>query len=372
MPGISAVKTMIPFSKKGISWQAYWTTQPEVLFFGLYSEITGGQMPNKVDGATDFLTVAGSAGSETYQAPNTAPYIAADTDHIWFQSDNTQRTVLTAELINFDLQRTPVKYNDAAPNAIVAIMILNQAVIGVQRNRMFEHFWLPILWDNNLNAYGHVKSNRIIQNLFPGTPLLLTLTLISGGVRLDWTDNSCGLGETEIWGQSDGAAFALIDTVAAGTNTFDDTVAPVDLRYYRIRNKQDGFFSAYSDTESIALLGPELIVNGGFDDQSWWVKEVPWTIVGGVADCAGGTAKSITKAGILTAGKTYLERFTLVSITANGGYLVASGARWPLFELTTGIKTKIYVATDGTIGYTGNDNFIGSIDNASIKEILYP
>ena len=27
MPGISAVKTMIPFSKKGISWQAYWTPQ---------------------------------------------------------------------------------------------------------------------------------------------------------------------------------------------------------------------------------------------------------------------------------------------------------------------------------------------------------
>ena len=43
MPGISAVKTMIPFSKKGISWQAYWTTQ-SLLFCGV-STLT----PTKVD-----------------------------------------------------------------------------------------------------------------------------------------------------------------------------------------------------------------------------------------------------------------------------------------------------------------------------------
>ena len=49
------------------SWSSYWTQQSEVLFFGLYSEISGGQMPNRVPGATDFLTVAGVAGSETYQ-----------------------------------------------------------------------------------------------------------------------------------------------------------------------------------------------------------------------------------------------------------------------------------------------------------------
>ena len=37
MPGISAVKTVLPLAKKGISWPTYWATQPEVLFFGLYS-----------------------------------------------------------------------------------------------------------------------------------------------------------------------------------------------------------------------------------------------------------------------------------------------------------------------------------------------
>lgn len=161
MPGISTSKTSIPFSRGGSqNWESYWANQPEVLFFGLYSEISGGQMPNKVPGSSDYLTVAGVAGSETYQCPNTAPYIAADTDYIWFKTDASQRTVTTAELIGYDLQRTPVKYDDTTPNAIVAIIILNAAVTGMKRDNLFQDMWLPILWDNSLNAYGHVKDNR--------------------------------------------------------------------------------------------------------------------------------------------------------------------------------------------------------------------
>jgi hypothetical protein len=150
----------------GQSWESYWASQPEVLFFGLYSEISGGQMPNKVTGSSDYLTVAGAVGSETYQCPNTAPYIAADTDYIWFKTDTSQRTVTTAELIGYDLQRTPVKYGDAAPNEIVAIIILNAAVTGTKRDNLFRDMWLPILWDNNLNGYGHIKDNRIGQQLW--------------------------------------------------------------------------------------------------------------------------------------------------------------------------------------------------------------
>lgn len=144
----------------GQSWDRYWASQPEVLFFGLYSDISGGQMPNKVPGSSDYLTVAGVAGSETYQCPNTAPYIAADTDYIWFKTDGSQRTATTAELIGYDLQRTPVKYEDDSPNEIAAIIILNSAVTGTKRNNLFRDMWLPVLWDNSFNIYGHVKDNR--------------------------------------------------------------------------------------------------------------------------------------------------------------------------------------------------------------------
>lgn len=163
----TAVGIAIGFNRGGSQrWESYWANQPEVLFFGLYSEISGGQMPNKVTGSSDFLTVAGVPGSETYQCPNTAPYIAADTDYIWFKTDASQRTVTTAELIGYDLQRTPVKYEDDSPNEIVAIIILNAAVVGTKRDNLFRDMWLPILWDNNLNGYGHIKDNRLGQQLW--------------------------------------------------------------------------------------------------------------------------------------------------------------------------------------------------------------
>jgi hypothetical protein len=168
----------VPFRMGGgQSWSSYWSHQPEVLFFGLYSEISGGQMPNKVTGATDYLTVAGAAGSETYQCPNTAAYIAADTDYIWFKTDTTQRTTTTAELIGYDLQRTPVKYEDDAPNAIIAIIILKAGATlsATKRNYLFRDMWLPILWDNNLNAYGHIKSNRVGQQLWAPETIYLAV-----------------------------------------------------------------------------------------------------------------------------------------------------------------------------------------------------
>jgi len=141
----------------GISLSQYWSHQSEVLFFGLYSEISGGQMPNKVTGATDFLTVAGVAGSETYQAPHTAAYEAADTDYIWFKTDESQRTTTTAELIGYDFTRTIVYYEDTAPNAIVAIMILSS---NVDTAKMRNDFHLSIWWNGLLSIYGRLKSNR--------------------------------------------------------------------------------------------------------------------------------------------------------------------------------------------------------------------
>lgn len=146
-----------------ISSSSSWTPLSivsKVLFWGKVSEISGGQMPNKVTGATDFLTVAGSP--YTFQTPNTAAYIAADTDYIWFRTDAFQRTVTTAELIGYDLQRTPVKYLDDAPNTIEEIVILKagEVLTASERDEMFKYMHLPILWDNSLNIYGYVKSNR--------------------------------------------------------------------------------------------------------------------------------------------------------------------------------------------------------------------
>ena len=119
-------------------------------------------MPNKVPGSSDYLTVAGVAGSETYQCPNTAAYKAADTDYIWFRTDATQRTTTTAELIGYDLQRTPVKYDDDAPYQIRAILILKtgETLSTIKLDKLHQDLDLPLFWSGVANVNGVIKGNR--------------------------------------------------------------------------------------------------------------------------------------------------------------------------------------------------------------------
>lgn len=168
-----------------------WGRRPEVLFYGLYSEISGGKMPNKVLGAIDWLTVAGLPGAETYQCPNTAAYIAADTDYIWFKQDASQRTTTTAELVTYDLPRTPVKYDNTSPNQIRAIMILKagQNFSTFFYNRMFFDFWLSIYWDGLLNKSGRIKDNRAMgQNLWTPEPTSLRPACVLDGNTKWWIE----------------------------------------------------------------------------------------------------------------------------------------------------------------------------------------
>lgn len=149
---------------------AAWTPvviEDKLLFWGAVSEISGGQMPNKITGATDYLTVAGVAGSFTFQCPNTAAYIAADTDYIWFKTDASQRTTTTAELIGYDLQRTPVKYLDASPNTLQEIIILKvgEVLTTDELNQLFAYMHLPIMWNDSWNDYGYEKENRALEQV---------------------------------------------------------------------------------------------------------------------------------------------------------------------------------------------------------------
>lgn len=213
-----------PF-KSGGAWNTYWSRQPEVLFIGQIKNITGGRLYNEKTGATDYLTVGGTAGSYTFQCPNTAPYIAADTDYIWFKTDASQRTATEAELIGYDLQRTPVKYNDDSPNSIRAIMILSSAVTGSKKNKMFGDFWLSILWDNNLNANGHIKDNRVGQQLWtPETVYDPDLVLFKTGLVTPLSS----------------AYLAILDTFIVGLKS--------DLSLTNLSDYFDVFYAGASET----------------------------------------------------------------------------------------------------------------------------
>lgn len=130
------------------------------LFLGNYSQIADGKMNNTL--STDYLTIAGSVGSETYTCPDNATYKTADEDYIWNTSGGVVRNATTAELKGYDFNRTFIRYNDSSPNSIVSIAILKSGstLTTSEKNVMRILFHLSAWWDDTLSSYGYIKDNR--------------------------------------------------------------------------------------------------------------------------------------------------------------------------------------------------------------------
>jgi hypothetical protein len=110
-------------------------------------------------------------------------------------------------------------------------------------------------------------------------------------------------------------------------------------------------------------IGSEQIVNGDFSDSSWWGLDPVWSISNGSANCNGSGV--IYKGGVLTIGKTYKVEVEISSYTS--GTLTYPNAPYSL-PSAVGSYTFYYKANSQTVSFTGT-NFIGSIDNVSVKEV---
>jgi hypothetical protein len=109
--------------------------------------------------------------------------------------------------------------------------------------------------------------------------------------------------------------------------------------------------------------GSELVVNGDFSDSSWWGLDPVWSISNGSANCNGSGV--IYKGGVLTIGKSYKVEVEISSYTS--GTLTYPNASYTL-PSAVGSYTFYYKANSQTVSFTGT-NFIGSIDNVSVKEV---
>jgi len=154
-------KVGLPFAKRRGGLSA--TIQAKLLFWGKYSAISDNKMLNLL--GDDWLTVAGSAGSETYQCPNNEAYIDVDKDFLWFKTDESQRTVTTNELIGYDFERTLIKYDYASPFSIKEIAILKKDAVLTSNEILDIHkyFMLSIFWSGNFNINGILKGNRAFE-----------------------------------------------------------------------------------------------------------------------------------------------------------------------------------------------------------------
>ena len=118
-------------------------------------------------------------------------------------------------------------------------------------------------------------------------------------------------------------------------------------------------------------LGDELISNGNFAADSDWIKDGSWSISGGSADCDG-TQTSLAylqQSGAMTSGLRYKATYEVKSVSAGEVRLfVGNVSSEP--RTSTGVYTDYITASNSSFWIRGSANFIGSIDNVSVKEVL--
>ena len=120
------------------------------------------------------------------------------------------------------------------------------------------------------------------------------------------------------------------------------------------------------------VLGSEEIVNGDFATDSDWVKQTGWSIANGLASCDGSQSlpESVYQNGVTVVGKIYKITYTIVSRTS-GSVRALAGTIGGTFQSTPNTYIEYLTATGNvSIGIQANADFVGSIDNVSVKEVL--
>jgi hypothetical protein len=119
-------------------------------------------------------------------------------------------------------------------------------------------------------------------------------------------------------------------------------------------------------------LGDELVTNGSFDTDTNWVKGTGWSIANGKASNDGsqsGTSE-IYQTGVVVIGKTYKLVYDIVNYTS-GTVRIRCGNTFDVTNNAIGTYTAFLTATSNAgVGIQASADFIGSIDNVSVKEVL--
>lgn len=118
-------------------------------------------------------------------------------------------------------------------------------------------------------------------------------------------------------------------------------------------------------------LGPELVVNGDFSTDSVWTKGAGWTIAGGTAVGAAGSASALSQGPIaLTPGNPYYVVFNIV--TRTGGSVGPNvGTTLGTAQAAVGRHSEIILAGAGSLVAMDKDAlFAGNVDSFSVRARL--
>lgn len=237
----------------------------------------------------------------------------------------------------------------------------------------------PIATDAAAQALVYRDQAALYAGSFgPGMILHRTDEAIPAG----WWDTGLRQSATsELWGNT--ATLALISNWSTAS-LYTGGIATAFFDFSTVsREFQDVFGTALTAAgQSVAMVrdaispltfGASIVTNGDFAADANWTKGTGWTISGGSANKAAGTAAFLTQAVTLTAGRTYRIAGT-ATVTAGtvtprftGGTLAAGTA------ISAGGNFEQYVtAANGntTLDFLGSSTFAGTIDNVSVQEVL--
>ena len=122
----------------------------------------------------------------------------------------------------------------------------------------------------------------------------------------------------------------------------------------------------------VPTLGTEELTCGNFEcavPTDYWTEGIGWDFIGGTANCDGTqTALSfLQQNGQVENGKMYQVTFDVVSITA-GEIIAFLGGSQGTTRTLADTYTENFTATNSNFWLRASADFIGSIDNISVKE----
>ena len=136
---------------------------------------------------------------------------------------------------------------------------------------------------------------------------------------------------------------------------------------------QNGDFSEEGVQEvsngSFSQEGVQLVTNGNFSNGSTdWILDSGWSVSDNKALCDGTNLAYITQTAVLTTGKSYKVQFDIVDYTSGSVKYRDNGFVSGQSFSGVGSYTDYVVAGGGQFRLM-SENFIGSIDNVSVREV---
>jgi len=173
-------------------------------------------------------------------------------------------------------------------------------------------------------------------------------------------------------GYKDGKVYSVLPNSADGDFDFTRGSAATRVNAQGLVENVQILSSELVSNGDFSQEGSELITNGDFATDSDWSKGTNWTISGGSANCDGISATSNLSQVITSfTGKTFLVEGSASNVSQGFVYISLGGTDLQISVNSSG-SFKHYVTIssgNSTLFISARNNFIGSIDNVSVKEV---